>query len=551
MQTSDDLKNESGGTRTRAATDRKKTDGGRETRSETSNIETQQKSTIKTVQVDLILNSAGGNGGDGKGSVSSVDPAKLQEDIEKMIEKMNSDGQVKVGDLKKLSDSLGALKTDSMNFAAVAGKATHPEPLDLTELQWDAVFRNNRALHGWFHKGNMLLKARKRAFQLKPNMNAEISRSQRSAAAKTENSKEASRGDTDQDMSTEETGGPYGIPTPGSGPLPPLPPFYVWDDASVEVTEMTSALEKTMANQGFSSTAVKAAGGGAAVGGQASASLAVETEHSAASKELNAEQVNSIHVAYKANFLTLKFPRAAVEVDAYCLELTEECSVFATQFTLGGELTSSRLFHGSDAAELSAFKDSVKVAAGLSISTPHGSAGISHGSHSSNETAEEEKKAQRSLRLAWQARGGDTLLCSNPPLWASTVKDYRLWRVMDQQGMVKMIDLVKDIHLKAGKYLENPETASKRESTSGGDDIHHVWDLLTTALRDPQKHPVAKKIKEFYEGQTFRLDEFNASLGQDGGELRLSEKISWPRLDLEQKLYVGLLCYKKKLISLD
>lgn len=121
MQTSDDLKNESGGTRTRAATDRKKTDGGRETRSETSNIETQQKSTIKTVQVDLILNSAGGNGGDGKGSVSSVDPAKLQEDIEKMIEKMNSDGQVKVGDLKKLSDSLGALKTDAMNFAAVAG----------------------------------------------------------------------------------------------------------------------------------------------------------------------------------------------------------------------------------------------------------------------------------------------------------------------------------------------------------------------------------------------------------------------------------------------
>ncbi|GJN76022.1 hypothetical protein PLICBS_010133 [Purpureocillium lilacinum] len=555
MYTSDDLKNESGGTRTRAATDRKKTDGGRETRSETSNIETQQKSTIKTVQVDLILNSASGNGGDGKGSVSSVDSAKLQEDIDKMIEKMNSDGQVKVGDLKKLSDSLGALKTDSMNFAAVAGKATHPEPLDLTELQWDAVFRNNRALHGWFHKGNMLVKARKRAFQLKRNMNAEISRSQRSAAAKTEDSKEASRGDTGQDMSTEETGGQYGIPTLGSGPLPPLPPFYVWDDASVEVTEMTSALEKTMANQGFSSTAVKAAGGGGAVGGQASASLAVETEHSAASKELNAEQVNSIHVAYKevsqANFLTLKFPRAAVEVDAYCLELTEECSVFATQFTLGGELTSSRLFHGSDAAELSAFKDSVKVAAGLSISTPHGSAGVSHGSHSSNETAEEEKKAQRSLRLAWQARGGDTLLCSNPPLWASTVKDYRLWRVMDQQGMVKMIDLVKDIHLKAGKYLENPETASKRESTSGGDDIHHVWDLLTTALRDPQKHPVAKKIKEFYEGQTFRLDEFNASLGQDGGELRLSEKISWPRLDLEQKLYVGLLCYKKKLISLD
>ena len=42
--------------------------------------------------------------------------------------------------------------------------------------------------------------------------------------------------------------------------LPPVPPFYVWDDATVEVTEMTSALETTMANQGFSSTAIKATG---------------------------------------------------------------------------------------------------------------------------------------------------------------------------------------------------------------------------------------------------------------------------------------------------
>lgn len=163
-----------------------------------------------------------------------------------------------------------------------------------------------------------------------------------------------------------------------------------------------------------------------------------------------------------ADLLALKFPRAAVEVDAYCLQLTEECkrqalacrnradvdrwqreygrpshilllrltpcvlthflgSVFATQFTLGGELTSSRLFHSSDAAELSALKDSVKTAAGLSISTPYGSAGASYGSYNSNETNKEEKKAQQSMRLAWQARGGDTLLCSK---YATTLRRY-------------------------------------------------------------------------------------------------------------------------------
>ncbi|KAH7007637.1 hypothetical protein EDB80DRAFT_578125, partial [Ilyonectria destructans] len=496
----------------------------RTVKSDASNIDPQQKPAIKTVQVDLILNSAGGSGGDGKPSKASVDPAKIQEGIDKMIENMKSDGAVKLGDLTKLSDSLGALKTDSMNFAAAAGTVTYPEPLDLTELQWNAVFRNNRALHGWVYKGDMLVKARKRA-----------------------QSPQAFSGDQDQ-----------------RGPLPPVPPFYVWDDASVEVTEMTSALEKTMANQGFSSTAVKAAGGGGEMGAEASASFAVEKEHSTANKELKAEQVNSVHVAYK-------FPRAAVEVDAYCLPLTEECkqealqcrnradvdrwqreygSVFATQFTLGGELTSSRFFHGSDAAELSAFKDSVKVAAGLSISTPYGSGGASYGSYNSNETTQGEKKAQQSMRLAWQARGGDTLLCSNPPLWTSTVKYYRLWRIMDQQGMVRMTHLVKTIHLKAGKFLENPETASKEESSSDGD-TKQVWSLLTTALKDSQRNPVADKIKEFYESKSFSLDEFNTLLKQDEGDLRLSQKINWTQLDLEQKVYVGLLCYNKKLISFD
>lgn len=113
-----------------------------------------------------------------------------------------------------------------------------------------------------------------------------------------------------------------------------------------------------------------------------------------------------------------------------------------------------------------------------------------------------------------------------------------------------MTDLVKTIHLKAGNFLENPETASKAESSSDGN-TQKVWGLLTTALKDSQKNPVADKIKASYESKSFSLDEFNALLKQDEGDLRLSQKISWPTLDLEQKLYVGLLCYNKKLISLD
>lgn len=497
---------------------------------------------VKTVQVDLILNKAGG--GDGKGSTPApVDLSKIQENIDKVMDKMKTDGTVKLGDLTKLSDSLGRLGTDSMNFATQAGSVTYPEALDLTEVQWQTVFRNNRALHGWIYKGNLLVKARKQAFQLRPIQSDPIGQP--------------------PPTGTVNSGAPSTITSGNEKPasLPPVPPFYVWDDATVEVTEMTSALETTMANQGFSSTAIKATGGGGKMGAEATASLAVEKEHSTANQTLDVNKVNSIHVSYQ-------FPRAAVDLDAYCLELTDECkkqaldcrtaadvdrwkqeygTVFATHFTLGGELTSSRLFHGSDAVELSTVKDSVKVAAGLSITSPYGSGGFSYGSSNSSESSKGEKAAQQSMRLAWQARGGDTLLCSNPPAWASTVKDYRLWRIMDQEGMVSMLSLVKSVNAQAGKFLENPDTSSKDH----GDEDKRVWGLLNVILKDTNPNPVADQVKKFYEGDSFKVEEYNKSLGSDGQELKLDEKVDWATLDLEQKIYVGMLGYKKKLYTLD
>ncbi|KAI0407389.1 hypothetical protein F4802DRAFT_611861 [Xylaria palmicola] len=487
-----------------------------------------KKPAIRTVEVELVLNKAGGIGGDGKTPNPSFDSTKAQDNIDKLIEKMNTGGKVDVGDLTKLSDSLGGLTTDKMDFAAQAGFVNYPEPLDLSEAQWDVVFKNTRALYGWVYKGDLLVKARKRAFQLRL-----------------------------LDTMKEDK------PVPGVIPLPPIPPFYVWDDANVEVTEMTSALENTMATQGFSSTAVKAAASGGALGAQADASTAIETEHTAATKKIAAAKVNSVHVSYK-------FPRAAVEVDAYCLELTDECkrralscrnradvdrwqreygSVFATQFTLGGELISSRLFQSSDEAELSAFKDTVKTAAGMSLSTPSGSASASYASVDSKDKTEEHKSAQQSLRLAWQARGGNTLLCTNPPLWTSTVKDYRLWRIMDQEGMVKMIDLVKAVNMTAGDFLEHPETASK--DPPGPEDVKRAWNLLSKALKDPEKYPVVDQVKQFYEGDKFSIEEFNASLAQDEKELALKERTSWPKLSLEQQVDIGVLAYKKRIITLS
>lgn len=67
---------------------------------------------IKTIKVKLILKST---------TSKPVDAMELQARVDTVLANMKSDGAVRLGDLTKLSDSLGALKADSMDFAGVAG----------------------------------------------------------------------------------------------------------------------------------------------------------------------------------------------------------------------------------------------------------------------------------------------------------------------------------------------------------------------------------------------------------------------------------------------
>lgn len=113
--------------------------------------------------------------------------------------------------------------------------------------------------------------------------------------------------------------------------------------------------------------------------------------------------------------------------------------------------------------------------------------------------------------------------------------------------MVSMLSLVKSVNAQAGKFLENPDTSSKDH----GDEDKRVWGLLNVILKDTNPNPVADQVKKFYEGDSFKVEEYNKSLGSDGQELKLDEKVDWATLDLEQKIYVGMLGYKKKLYTLD
>ncbi|KXJ85768.1 hypothetical protein Micbo1qcDRAFT_127428 [Microdochium bolleyi] len=484
----------------------------------TKDASTPTSAETPTVKIDLIL-----GGFKLTPTAPAIDPAKYQQEIEKLLV-VDQSGAAKVGDLKKLSDTLGALRADSIVTGAAQGAQSDftKEPLDLTEGQWDYVLRNTRAIHGWYNKGNVLIKAKKRAFDLAIRQ-ADVSHEQGSTLA--------------------------------------MPPFYINDDATVDVTETRSAFERELADSGFSSLAVKATGGGGAMGSSATASLAYEKEHSEASKTIEASTVQAVHVAYK-------FPRVSIELDAYCLRLTAEArhralgvssvtdvdrwsrelgNVFALNFTLGGELTSSRLYNSQDHGSLESFKDSVKEAAGMSITSPYATGGFSVGSVQAGEHTAGVRSASQSARLAWKARGGNTLLCSNPPLWTGTIKDYRLWRIMD---ISTKHCLLADPQTWAND--KNNNINNNNAPSGGGEeaDSDRAWNALYDIFNKPNGHPVATAIQDFYNSAKFDLGEYNKSLGPDGQELHLESKLSWGELDLEHKVCVGILASRKNIVQI-
>jgi hypothetical protein len=87
-------------------------------------------------------------------------------------------------------------------------------------------------------------------------------------------------------------------------------------------------------------------------------------------------------------------------------------NVFAATLTLGGELHSTRSLTEKEKTSLEATKDHVKTAAGFSLSSPYLSAGISGGTAEAGNVQTLEQQLRQNLRLAWHARGGDTILCS-------------------------------------------------------------------------------------------------------------------------------------------
>ncbi|KAF4948802.1 hypothetical protein FGADI_9359 [Fusarium gaditjirri] len=430
----------------------------------------------------------------------------------------------------------------TQNYAGLVTTTRYPEPAELKESDWDVVLRNTRAFHGYYfdYEKGILAKAPKPAFRLR------------------------------------------GVPKPGVPAKgteiqmtynPPVPPFYIDDASTVTVTEMNHQTSKLLVKEGFNSLAV-----GGSIGGPPklpiSISAAFDEEHSFANQKKDTTNVDSLAITYN-------FPRVVIELDAECLELTPECAsearnlvnqsgvdrftrrygnAFATSFTLGGYLFSTRSVSKTEMANLEQVKDQARKAAGLSIQTPKVSG--SFGVASTTGSGKEEGSAvlHQEARLTWDACGGDTLLASNPAAWVSTVKDHRLWRLMNQQRVIQLFSLIKDLDVVAYDNLMDPST----ETHTGKDPVKDKeynekirTYIIKEILDSADTSELLRRMGEYYHSNKYEaspaLDEFNAFMAANYPSShagKISPGIKWNGLSVAQRAYFGVFMASKGQLKL-
>ncbi|KAI1443904.1 hypothetical protein F5Y02DRAFT_409289 [Annulohypoxylon stygium] len=332
----------------------------------------------------------------------------------------------------RLPDGWNKSNLSGDQFAASAGNITI-HPADMTEKEWEVVVKNNILTHAYRidTTARSTVVARRPLFKLKRRP-AEIFV-------------------VDDDASAVET---------------TIPEFQVFDDSSVSVVEITNEAQQSASDNSFSSYSVKASASGGIFGYTAGASAGVSGDHTEHSGSSSGKFESVMRVSYK-------FPRVIVYLDHESLEPTEECikqfdviakqtdvsirngmikafkarygEVFSTSVQLGGYLYSTKLTSAIAASSSSEKMDRLAVSAGVNFSTPYVSGSVStENSHGSGQSREQSSSSKHES-LTWTAKGGDTLLSSNPPAWSGTVGNIYNWRVIERSMPRTIGDVLREM----------------------------------------------------------------------------------------------------------
>ncbi|OJD31466.1 membrane attack complex component perforin [Diplodia corticola] len=356
---------------------------------------------------------------------------------------------VAISEARKAAASLAA-----RDYAAASANGDALHPADLTHKEWDVVVKNNYLVHGYVVdiKAKTITVARRPAFRIKRRPLESFLT-------------------YDASIETDETLA--------------IPDFRIFDDSSVSVVEITSQEEQSLVENSFSAWGAKASAGGDALFFSAEGAAEAGGNSSSGSGKAQSKFESRMWASYN-------FPRVRVFLDEESLEPTKECKtllekikaaseakktdeqikltesfghkfghVFATEAQLGGMLYSTRMSSSFASDSTSKKMDSMRVAVAASFSTSRFAAAASAEAKWGSDSASTSSETRKSDSLAWEAKGGDTLLCSDPPAWISTVKDYQNWRVMERAVPQRISDLIGKMEGSEmlGKFAPHPAGA--------------------------------------------------------------------------------------------
>ncbi|PYI32451.1 hypothetical protein BP00DRAFT_472801 [Aspergillus indologenus CBS 114.80] len=305
-------------------------------------------------------------------------------------------------------------------------------PADMSEKHWSVVMRNNCLLHAYRVvnvDGNKFVeRALYPSFVLKPRnfFNYQIS-----ATAEVDSIGEAKQ-------------------------LLRIPRFRIDDDSYIRQFETKKSVSRAMTEASLSETDAKLAIEGGAFGYSASASASYSESKSSSSTSSSTQESRVMTITYN-------FPRVVIDFEPSGLDLSEECKFdlgrvntaaavdvfknkygrfFTTRVQLGGRLHNSEQSESTDAAATAKQAKSMRAAAALSFSSPWVQASASAGHSNSSDSSSEKRDASAYSAINWEAQGGDTLQCNNPPNWAYTVGSFYNWRPIHQSKIMPLEDVI-------------------------------------------------------------------------------------------------------------
>ncbi|KAJ5172168.1 hypothetical protein N7492_004761 [Penicillium capsulatum] len=317
---------------------------------------------------------------------------------------------------------------DPSDWKAVKGTLSHAADLD--EKEWSVIIRGNCLLSGHFTINDEKGQAKKvvRTFTLQPRKfdGYEIS-----------NSDFVSQREPSTDTPFEFR----------------IPRFRVNDDSSVTVVEAKTAFEKTVADSSFKEGSFQIAGSASYAGISAGLSVGVGGGKSEVGNDATKTSKGEIKVNYNYPRITLYWDPESLEVTQGCLEDIQRVKdwtslmkffakyghSFARRVQLGGRLSTSEVIEkdAKDEIKEQASKLKAEVAASVSHSFVQASLKYSH-EHQSREVNTATNQNLTS-NIAWEANGGNTLLCNNPAEWCATVGLYSNWRIVEVSALCRNV----------------------------------------------------------------------------------------------------------------